>query len=391
MKHAQRILKANKDTVQSPVLSTPSFESLGLPDYGKYLERHISLEAAATVLESDSAPGARMMAALLVDSMGYGESVALESMESSPVVALEAAKEANVDKARQAASKFNDGLIGWVKKTFSARGKFFSELDKVIAEVKAKDGKFTLTEEDQNKYGEKLYSSEGLDKGLNSISVAFDALSKASFRRMASSLSALKSGNDPVRAYDGILQNYTVDLSKVLPTVIDQRPTNVLGSTRYVRLNRNARVGEYTFVGSVVDLDITGITKDNKVIDDIRGIAHFYEKLSKESYVYFDEVMQPKAGNLPTDFKSLLSALMELRDLMDNVIDVDRLKTLSKFADEESDYIQKNKIGEPNLFASWIMTSSNFASSAILYKSAEENVAKVAHEIISFARTALTR
>lgn len=389
MKYASNALTKVKSDNENKTF--PSLEGL-VPDLSQYANRHSILEAAKTL--NSGSHDTKLMTALLIESIAPEAVASLESIdEMDSAVSLEAAQEANLNKAKQESSKFSSGLIGWIKKTFSDRGKFFSDLDKVIAEVQVlKGGGFELNESDKKRFGELIgYYNTSLLKAIEETANVFDVISNLSFKRAEAALSAMKSGTGFIRSYDGILRNYGSGISKELNQIVSTKTSNFLGSKIFVLTRTSTTIGETSFLGNIIGTDISDITmKDGSPIEDIRTLAVFYEKLSKESYVTVSKLMSPKLSKLPEKYDDVLSLLEATRNLMDNVIDVDRIKALKNIVDEEQKFIGSQKVANDELFASWMMCNSNVATASVFYQFAEKEYRQVAGNIINFARAAIS-
>lgn len=385
MKHTRQIIAEHRKQ-QEIKISEPALES-----YIPFMERHVSLEAAKFLVSNSPAPETSNMAALLVESMGYGNNIALESFDANPTLALEAAQEENLNAAKKKASDFSSGLMGWIQKTFTARGKAFKELDELIAKVTAVESKqCNLSSADKKKWGTELAFTSTFEGTLSDFKETYDVVEAATFKRMEGSLNALKAGTDPSRAYDGLIETYIKTVVSVIPVKVGAQKQGVLGSPVESYIAPHSRIGKRAFFLSANLTDISMIKNQRgEKVTDQHLIANFYEGISKRTYTFYDEIMRDSTSNLPSSFKEIKNILIAFRAILDDCLNVDSLKRLEKLSKEQNDYIQKMKMSESVLFANWAITNSNVASGSILFKSVDESMHKILRDMIGWVKASL--
>lgn len=385
MKHARQIITEQRK-LQEIEISEPALES-----YIPFIERHASLEAAKFLVSNSPTPEICNMTALLVESMGYGNDIALESFDTNPTLAVEAAQEENLNAAKKKASDFSSGLMGWIQKTFTARGKAFKELDELIAKVTAVENKhYDLSSADKKKWGSALAFPATFEGALSDFKKTYDVVEAATFKRMEGSLNALKAGTDPSRVYDGLIETYIRTVVSVIPVKVGTPKQGVLGSPIESYIAPHSRIGTRAFFlsANLTDISMIKNQRGEKVTEPYQ-IAHFFEEISRRTYVFYDEIMSDSTSNMPSSFKEIKNILIAFRDILDDCLNVDSLKRLEKMSKEQNDYIQKMKMSESVLFANWAITNSNFASGSILFKSVDEAMFKILRDMIGWVNASL--
>ncbi|UQT03169.1 hypothetical protein TOTORO_03060 [Serratia phage vB_SmaS-Totoro] len=364
MKYAREILKNKTPEVTIP--SQPAMES-----FSQFLDNHLTLEAASSVANESNA----LMAGILLDSMGLGESISLESENVNYGVSLEAAKEQNHVNMQKKASEFNSGFMGWLSKKFSARGKLFSELDELIKNLEGKEGEISL---DGNAF-KVDFGGGNVKQLLEDFAKAYKTLADLYMTRCSKSVEMLKGGSDLADAYKGILVPFVSGMSRVVSVHTGQRmgSREVLGEKAMFVYANKGRIGTTNFMGIYIPIDINNIrNKAGDGLSNIRDVAHFYSEISKSTYVTFSDFMAPPAFESPKTFQELLGIVKAYRDVMDDVMDNGRSKALQKLVDEENKIIQSQKKPESEKFASWQMSSSNFATAKLFFESCETAMLK---------------
>lgn len=385
MKHTQKIITQQRQQHQVDIPDI-TFESF-IP----FMERHDSLSAAKVLLGSQPSNEMCDMAAILMESMGLGETVSLESFGKNPHVALEAAQEENLASAKKKASDFSKGMMGWIQKTFTARGKLFKEIDELITRVTAVENqKCELSADDKKKWGAALAINSTFEGTLSDFKQTYDVVEKATFARLEGSLNALKSGTDPSRAYDGLIENYVKTVTKVIPVNTGTPKQGILGSPIEMYIGPHSKIGISAFVLSANMLDIKGIkNQKGEIVSDPSHVAHFYEAISSRTYTVYDEIMSASSSQLPTSFKEIKNILVMFRGILDDCLNVDAMKRLEKIASEQGQYIQKVKLGEQVLFANWLITNSNVAAGSLLFKTVDAAMYKISQNMIGWVQASL--
>lgn len=390
MRFTQGILK-KKQVVKDVSLESMNTTLLNLEvsqtSLESFVERNDQLEAAKSVINPNE-PSAQMLAGILIDSMGYGSNISLESMATSPMAALEAAQEENIDKAREESSKFSSGLIGWIKKVVSERGRIFTQLDAAINEVeKYKGKKFKL--KDASKFETSLSTYTDLSSTLTLLEKTFSSFASIHLARIEASVNALKNDTDPVRIYDKILADFYSNSAALIPTVIDRRPLSEVNTAVVEkRISGGIKIGKGTFFGVLCDLDIGDLSKDGKLINNPQHIAYFFNASSKNNFITFSEILNESKGKLPETFDELHNILIKLRELMDNVIDVNRLNRFKSISEQSQNLLKSKKVKDADVMADFMINANSFAACSTFFKSSEENFKKVAKEILSLAQEA---
>lgn len=385
MKHTRQIITEQRKQ-QEIKISEPALES-----YIPFMERHASLEAAKFLVSNSPAPEVSNMAALLVESMGYGNNISLESFDTNPTLALEAAQEENLNAAKKKASDFSSGVMGWIQKAFTARGKAFKALDELIAKVTAVENKqCNLSSADKKKWGTELTFDTTFEGALSDFKKIHDVVEDATFKRMEGSLNALKAGTDPSRAYDGLIETYIKTVVSVIPVKAGAPRPGILGSTVESFIAPHSRIGRRAFFlfANLTDISMIKNQRGEKVTDP-HMIANFYEGISKKTYTFYDEIMKDSSSDLPSSFKEIKNILIAFRAVLDDCLNVDSLKRLEKLSKEQNDYIQKMKMSESILFSNWIITNSNVATGSIFFKSVDEGMFKILRDLIGWVKASL--
>ncbi|UQT03487.1 hypothetical protein KODAMA_00200 [Serratia phage vB_SmaM-Kodama] len=364
MKYTREILKNKTQGVNNP--SQPTMES-----FSQFLDNHITLEAASSVANESNA----LMAGILIDSMGLGESISLESENVNYDVSLEAAKEQNHANMQKKASEFNSGFMGWLSKKFSARGKLFSELDELIEYLEGKEGEISI---DGNAF--KIDFGGGNVKQLmEDFAKAYKTLAELHMTRCSKSVEMLKGGSNLADAYKGILAPFVSGMSRVVSVKTGQRmgEREVLGEKALFVYANKGRVGTTNFMGIYIPVDINDIrNRAGEGLSNIRDVAHFYTKISENTYVTFDDFMSPAPFESPKTFQELLEIVKAYRAVMDDVMDNGRSKALQRLVDEENKIIKSQRKPEAEKFASWQMSASNFSTAKLFFESCETAMVK---------------
>lgn len=375
MKYASEILKNKSGEFHVP--QRPALES-----FSSFLDNHLTLEAASSVANESNA----LMTGILLDSMGLGESISLESENLNYGVSLEAAKEQNLTKMQDKVSEFKSDFMGWMSKKFSARGKLFSELVDLIKYLEGKEGDINI-DDDSFRID---FGGGNVKELLVNFGNTYKTLADLHMTRCSKSVELIKGDSDIFEAYADILVPFVDGMSKILfmesGKKVDDK--NVLGkSTKMIFSNKG--LGSSTFIGYYIPVDVKNFrSSESEGMGKLREIANLYTEVSKQTHVTFDSLMTPSSFDSPKNFKELLEVVKTYRSVMEEVMDNSRMKAIESLVNEESNLIRSQKKPEAELFARWQMSSSNFSAAKLFFESCESTMLKKFNSLKRMAKAA---